>query len=83
MHDRTIDWGKEAIEIILPELKTHTKIVLQEKGYQEFGFAIDIENPEVVIATERYVDNDAHEQHFKTKQWEHFSGVMEAFPLDQ
>ena len=76
----TINWGREAIEKILPELKRHTEIVLQEKGCQEFGFAIDIENPDVVIATERYADYDAHEEHFKTEQWKHFSGVMEAFP---
>ena len=48
----TINWGREAIEKILPELKRHTEIVLQEKGCQEFGFAIDIENPDVVVATE-------------------------------
>ena len=76
----TIDWGIETIEKILPELKKHTDVVLQEKGCKEFSFAIDIQNPDVVIATEIYSDYQAHEEHFKTKQWEHFSGVMGEFP---
>ena len=76
----TIDWGVETIEKILPELKRHTEVVLQEKGCKEFSFAIDIEKPDVVIATEVYLDYRAHEEHFKTKQWEHFSGVMEEYP---
>ena len=76
----TIDWGTDVIEKILPELKKHTEVVLQEEGCQEFSFAIDIENPDIVIATERYTDYKAHEDHFKTKQWEHFSGVMEKYP---
>ena len=32
------------------------------------------------VALERYTDYKAHEDHFKTKQWEHFSGVMEKYP---
>ena len=32
-----------------------------------------------MIATERYTDYKAHEDHFETKQWEHFSGVMEKY----
>ena len=48
----TIDWGTDVIEKILPELKKHTEVVLQEEGCQEFSFAIDIENPDIVIATE-------------------------------
>ncbi|MEC8644313.1 MAG: antibiotic biosynthesis monooxygenase [Pseudomonadota bacterium] len=76
----TIDWGTDVIEKILPELKKHTEVVLEEAGCQEFSFAIDIENPDIVIATERYTDYKAHEDHFKTKQWEHFSGVMEKYP---
>ena len=76
----TIDWGTDVIEKILPELKKHTEVVLEEAGCQEFSFAIDIENPDIVIATERDTDYKAHEDHFETKQWEHFSGVMEKYP---
>ena len=53
---------------------------MQEKGCQEFSLAIDIENPDVVIATDKYIDYEPHEDHFKTEQWEHFSGVMEEYP---
>ena len=72
--------GGKTIEKILPELKRHTEAVLKEKGCLEFSFAVDIQNPDVVIATERYLDYQAHEDHFKTKQWEHFSAVMDEFP---
>jgi len=39
-----------------------------------------VNNPDVVVATEVYKDYQAHEDHFKTEQWEHFSTVMEKFP---
>ena len=32
------------------------------------------------MATEVYKDYPAHEDHFKTAQWGHFSGIMEKYP---
>ena len=72
-----VDWGREIIQKILPELKKHAKITLQEPGCDEFSFAIDVNDPDIVVATEVYTDYPAHKDHFKTAQWGHFSGVME------
>ena len=75
-----VNWGQETIQEILPELKKHVETTLQEPGCDDFLFAIDVNNPDIVIATEVYNDYSALEDHSKTAQWDHFSGVMEKYP---
>ena len=91
-----VDWGQETIQEILHELKIHVAITLeepacddflfdvdislQEAGCVEVLFAVDVNNPDIVVATEVYKDYPAHEDHFKTAQWGHFSGIMEKYP---
>ena len=75
-----VDWGQQTIQEILPELRKHVEITLQEPGCDDFLFAIDVNNPDLVVATEVYKDYPAHEDHFKTAQWGHFSGIMEKYP---
>ena len=75
-----VDWGQETIQEILPELKKHAEITLQETGCDDFLFAVDITNPDIVLATEVYKNYPAHKAHFKTAQWEHFSAVTEKHP---
>ena len=75
-----VDWGQETIQEILPELKKHVEITLHEPGCDDFLFAVDVNNPDIVVATEVYKDYPAHEDHFKTEQWGHFSGIMEKYP---
>ena len=50
------------------------------RGCDDFLFAVDVNNPNIVVATEVYKDYPAHEDHFKTAQWGHFSGIMEKYP---
>ena len=69
-----VDWVK-TVQEILPELKKHVEITLQEPGCDDFLFAIDVNNPDIVVATEVYKDY----QHTKTisklrngtLQWDH------------
>lgn len=75
-----VDWGQETIQEILPELKKHEEITLQEPGCDDFLFAVDVKNRDIVVATEVYKNYLAHEDHFKTAQWEYFSAVMEKYP---
>ena len=75
-----VDWGQDTIREILLELKKHAEITLQDPGCDDFLFAIDVNNPDIVVATEVYKDYPAHEDHFKTAQWGHFSGIMEKYP---
>ena len=75
-----VEWGQETIQEILPELRKHVEITLQEPGCDDFLFAVDVNNPDIVVATEVYKDYPAHEDHFKTAQWGHFSGIMEKYP---
>ncbi len=75
-----VNWGRETIEQLLPELRRHVEITLDEPGCDDFLFAIDVNNPDIVIATEVYKDYQAHIEHFKTEQWTHFSAVMEKYP---
>ena len=56
-----VDWGQETIQEILPELKKHVEITLQEPGCDDFLFAVDVNNPDIVVATEVYKDYPAHE----------------------
>ena len=72
-----VDWGQETIQEILPELEKQAEITLQEPGCDDFLFAVDANNPDIVVATEVYKDYPANEDHFKTAQWEHFSGIIE------
>ena len=37
-------------------------------------------SPDIVVATEVYANYPAHEDHFKTAQWKHYSAVMEKHP---
>lgn len=75
-----VDWGQETIQEILPELKKHVEITLKESGCEDFLFAIDINNPDIVVATEVYKDYKAHQDHFKNEQWVHFSALMAKYP---
>ena len=36
-----VDWGEETIQEILPELRKHVEITLQEPGCNDFLFAIE------------------------------------------
>ena len=60
-----VDWGQETIQKILPELKKHAEITLQELGCDDLLFAIDVNNPDLLVATEVYKDYPAHENHLK------------------
>ena len=42
--------------------------------------AVDVNNPNIVVATEVHKDYPAHEEHFMTAQWEYFNGIMEKYP---
>ena len=75
-----VDWGQETIQEILHELTKPVEVTLQEPGDDDFLFAVDVNNPNISVATEVYRDYPAHEDHFKTAQWEHFSAVMEKYP---
>jgi len=75
-----VNWGQDTIQEILPELQRHVRITLEESGCDDFLFAIDVNNPDIVIATEVYKDYSAHEDHFKTDQWTHFSAIMDKYP---
>ena len=54
-----VDWGRTIIQEILPELKKHANVTLQEPGCDDFSFAIDVNNPDIVVATEVYKDYPA------------------------
>ena len=63
-----VDWVQETIQEIVPELKKHIEITLQEPGCDDFLFAVDLNNPDIGLAIEVYKDYQAHEDHFKTAQ---------------
>ncbi len=47
-----VDLGQETIQEILPELKKHIEITLQEPDCDDFLFAVDVNNPDIVLAIE-------------------------------
>ena len=64
-----VDWGRETIAEILPELRKHVDVTLEEPGCDEYTFGIYVNNPDIVVASEVYRDYQAHLDHFTTAQW--------------
>ena len=75
-----VDWGQETIQEILPELRKHVEITLKEPGCDDFLFAIDVNNPDIVVATEVYKDYLAHKDHFDTAQCGYLTWTTEKYP---
>ena len=85
-NDKTIvvnvemDWGKENIQEIYEILQNHVEITLAEEGCEEFNFAIDINNPNIIRATEVWTNMKSLENHFKTENFYYFNSIMEKYP---
>ena len=75
-----VDWGKENIQEIYEILQNHVQITSAEEGCEEFNFAIDINNPNIIRATEVWTNMKALENHFKTENWFYFNSIMEKYP---
>ena len=75
-----VDWGNENIQEIYEILQNHVEITLAEEGCEEFNFAIDINNPNIIRATEVWTNMEALENHFKTENWFYFNSIMEKYP---
>jgi len=76
-----VNWGKENIQEIYEILQNHVQITLAEEGCEEFNFAIDINNPNIIRATEVWTNMKALENHFKTENWFYFNSIMEKYPV--
>ena len=50
------------------------------RGCDDFLFVVDVDKPDIVVATEFCKDNPAQEDHLTTEQWGHSSGIMEKYP---
>ena len=68
-----VDWGKENIQEIYQILQNHVEITRKEEGCEEFTFAVDINNPNIIRATEVWSNMKVLENHFKTENWYHFN----------
>ena len=75
-----IDWGKEIIKEIYSILQKHVEITKIEYGCEVFTFSIDVNNPNIIRATELWTNMNVLEDHFKTKYWEYFNSIMEKYP---
>ena len=75
-----VDWGEENIQEIYAILQNHVEITLAEEGCEEFNFAIDINNPNIIRATEVWTNMKSLENHFKTENFYYFNSIMEKYP---
>lgn len=75
-----VDWGEENIQEIYEILQNHVEITLTEEGCEEFNFAIDINNPNIIRATEVWTNMKSLENHFKTENFYYFNSIMEKYP---
>ncbi len=50
------------------------------RGCDDLLFAVDVNNPDSVVATEVYKDYPAHKDHFDTAQCEYLTGTTEKYP---
>ena len=75
-----VDWGEENIQEIFEILQNHVEITSKEEGCEEFTFAVDINNPNIIRATEVWSNMQVLENHFKTENWFYFKSIMEKYP---
>jgi quinol monooxygenase YgiN len=75
-----VDWGKENIQEIYEILQNHVDTTRSEEGCEEFTFAVDINNPNILKATEVWANMQALENHFKTENYDNFKSIMEKYP---
>lgn len=75
-----VDWGKENIQEIYEILQNHVDTTRSEEGCEEFTFAVDINNPNILKATEVWTNMQALENHFKTENYKNFNSIMEKYP---
>ena len=75
-----VDWGKENIHEIFQIPQKHVEVTLSEEGCEEFSFAVDINNPNIIRATEVWSNMQVLESHFKTENWVYFNSIMEKYP---
>ena len=64
-----VDWGNENIQEIYEILQNHVEITLAEEVCEEFNCAIDINNPNIIRATEVWTNMKSLENHFKTENF--------------
>lgn len=75
-----VDWGTENIQEIYEILQSHVDTTRSEEGCEEFTFAVDINNPNILKATEVWTNMQALENHFKTENYKNFNSIMEKYP---
>jgi quinol monooxygenase YgiN len=75
-----VDWGTENIQEIYEILQSHVDTTRSEEGCEEFTFSVDINNPNILKATEVWTNMQALENHFKTENYKNFNSIMEKYP---
>ncbi|MDA7595610.1 antibiotic biosynthesis monooxygenase [Luminiphilus sp.] len=75
-----VDWGTENIQEIYEILQSHVDTTRREEGCEEFTFSVDINNPNILKATEVWTNMQALENHFKTENYKNFNSIMEKYP---
>lgn len=62
-------------DALLAELQTLAEATRQERGCVEYGFYSDAANPNTVLSFERWVDQQAEDEHWETP---HLKRAIEA-----
>ena len=75
-----VDWGTENIQEIYEILQSHVDTTRSEEGCEEFTFSVDINNPNILKATEVWTNMQSLENHFKTENYKNFNSIMEKYP---
>ena len=75
-----VDWGTENIQEIYEILQSHVDTTRSEEGCEEFTFSVDINNPNILKATEVWTNMQDLENHFKTENYKNFNSIMEKYP---
>ena len=75
LSDEQHELSEENIQEIFEILQNHVEITSKEEGCEEFTFAVDINNPNIIRATEVWSNMQVLENHFKTENWYHFNSI--------
>ncbi|MCP5178611.1 MAG: antibiotic biosynthesis monooxygenase [Pseudomonadales bacterium] len=75
-----IEASREAIAALTPAILAMETASLAEAGCEDYRFAVELANPEIIRITERWVSKEVLQAHFATPHMAAFQKAMAAHP---
>ncbi len=73
--------GSDDVESILPAVHQMAEATLTEPGCIAYSFAIDVSDPQLIQLNERWVSEEALQQHFQTPHMAEFNKAVSSLNI--